>query len=84
MDYLLIAYMPPILVVMRSLALLLIMKLGIYGSNFCHLDEYCLLVVRCVPDHFIGSKLSTHMCLHQFLVSFLCMITRPIALVRST
>ena len=45
-NYLRIASMPPILVVIRNWVLLLMLKLEIYGFNFYHQNVCCLLAVK--------------------------------------
>ena len=45
-NYLKIEFMLPILVVMKSLALTLILKLRLCGSNIFQRNAYCHLVVR--------------------------------------
>ena len=66
--------MPPILVVMSNLALLLMMKLEIFGSSFCPLDMYFHLVVKYAFIQFFFFPLKFHAACHPITLGDICIV----------
>lgn len=72
-NYHQISYMPPILVVMSNLVFLLMMKLEIFGANFCLLDVFFHLIVKYAFIQFYLS-LKFHAAWHTMTLGDTCLL----------